>query len=83
MTYAFLQAVEKRAEHREAIQNFLAEIPERLETIQRLSQIHYASIRIHTLADAVMVAVFTVLERIVDEITKARKGKRLINPTTT
>ncbi|EEU37124.1 uncharacterized protein NECHADRAFT_86736 [Fusarium vanettenii 77-13-4] len=70
-----MAAVEKRAEHREAIQNFLAEIPERLETIQRLSQIHHASIRLHRRADAVMVAVFTVLERIVDKITKARKVK--------
>ncbi|KAI8712656.1 hypothetical protein NCS52_01364200 [Fusarium sp. LHS14.1] len=70
-----MAAVERRAEHREAIQNFLAEIPERLETIQRLSQIHHASIRLHIRPDAVMVAVFTVLERIVDEITKARKVK--------
>lgn len=81
MTYVLLQAVEKRAEHREAIQNFLAEIPERLDTIQRLSQIHHTSIRLHLRADAVMVAVFTVLERIVDEITKVRKSKWLIGPT--
>ncbi|RSL48350.1 hypothetical protein CEP54_012953 [Fusarium duplospermum] len=70
-----MAAVEKRAEHREAIQNFLAEIPEQLETVQRLSQVHVASIRLHLLADAVMVAVFTVLERIVDEITKVQKTK--------
>ncbi|RSM12542.1 hypothetical protein CEP52_002423 [Fusarium oligoseptatum] len=70
-----MAAVEERAEHREAIQNFLAEIPEKLETIQRLSQIHLASIRLHLCADAVMVAVFTVLERIIDEITKAQKIK--------
>lgn len=81
MTYVLLQAVEKRAQHREAIQNFLAEIPERLETIQRLSQIHHASVRLHLRADAVIVTVFTVLERIVDEITKVRKSKRLISPT--
>lgn len=81
MTYVLLQTVEKRAEHREAIQNFLAEIPERLETIQLLSQIHHASVRLHLRADAVIVAVFTVLERIVDEITKVRKSKRLISPT--
>ncbi|RSL39554.1 hypothetical protein CEP53_013973 [Fusarium sp. AF-6] len=70
-----MAAVEKHAEHREAIQNFLAEIPEKLETIQRLSQIHHDFVELHSYADAVIVAVFTVLERIVDEITKTRKIK--------
>ncbi|PGH00932.1 hypothetical protein AJ80_09094 [Polytolypa hystricis UAMH7299] len=71
--------VEKHAEQRKAIQNFLAEISEKLETIQRLSEIHHASIPLHSRADAVIVAIFTVLERIVDEITRSRRSKLLIN----
>ncbi|KAI1139708.1 hypothetical protein F5Y05DRAFT_379832 [Hypoxylon sp. FL0543] len=70
-----LAAVEKHHEQRETIQNFLAEIPEKLETIQRLSRIHYRSVRLHSCADSVMVAVFTVLERIVEKITRTWKIK--------
>ncbi|PQE11002.1 hypothetical protein CJF31_00000718 [Rutstroemia sp. NJR-2017a BVV2] len=70
-----LAAVEKQAKQREAIQNWLAEIPEKLETIQRLSEIHHASIRLHSCANDIIVAIFTVLERIVDKITRTWKVK--------
>jgi hypothetical protein len=59
--------------------NWLAEIPEQLETIQRLSEIYHASIRLHSCADAIIVAIFTVLERIVDNITRTWRGKSLIS----
>ncbi|KAI0844816.1 hypothetical protein F5Y00DRAFT_266238 [Daldinia vernicosa] len=68
-----LAAVEKHAEQREEIQNFLAEIPGKLNTIQRLSAIHQYSYQLHSCADNVMVAVFTVMERIVDTITRSWK----------
>ncbi|KAM3069777.1 hypothetical protein ACMFMG_010485 [Clarireedia jacksonii] len=70
-----LAAVEKQAKQREAIQSWLAEIPEKLETIQRLSEIHHASIKLHSCADDIIVAIFTVLERVVEKITRTWKGK--------
>ncbi|KAL9112648.1 MAG: hypothetical protein Q9187_007750 [Circinaria calcarea] len=70
-----LAAIEKQVKQREEIQNWLAEIPEKLETIQRLSEIHHASIRLHSCADAIIVAIFTVLERIVDKITRTWRVK--------
>ncbi|KAF2635659.1 hypothetical protein P280DRAFT_536075 [Massarina eburnea CBS 473.64] len=70
-----LAAVDRHAKQREEIQNFLAKIPEKIETIQRLSEIHHASIQLHSCADAVIVAIFTVLERIMDRIVKTWKRK--------
>ncbi|KAH8159161.1 hypothetical protein CIB48_g9081 [Xylaria polymorpha] len=65
-----LAGLEKHAEEREAVKNFLTEIPERLGEIQRLNNIHRESHRVHSCADAILVSVFTVLERIMDKITK-------------
>ncbi|KAI0485563.1 hypothetical protein F4859DRAFT_471720 [Xylaria cf. heliscus] len=65
-----LAGLEKHSEEREAIKNFLTEIQDRLAGIQRLSNIHRESHRVHSCADAIMVSVFTVLERIMDKITK-------------
>ncbi|KAI1083012.1 hypothetical protein F5B20DRAFT_528212 [Whalleya microplaca] len=62
-------AVEKHAERREAIHNFLAEIPERLEKIERLRQLHHTSARLHECLDAVMVAIFVALTSIIDKLT--------------
>jgi hypothetical protein len=75
----FYQAVEKQVKQREAIQNWLAEIPEKLETIQRWSEIHHGAVRLHPYADAIMVAIFTVLERIVDKITRTWRSKSPIS----
>ncbi|KAM7204874.1 hypothetical protein V8F33_001463 [Rhypophila sp. PSN 637] len=70
-----LAAVEKHAEHRKAMQTFLAEIPHQLERIHRLSQLHLNSLRVHAQRDAVLVAIFVVLERIVDHLTQSWRGK--------
>lgn len=75
----FCQAVEKQVKQREAIQNWLAEIPEKLETIQRLSEIHHASIKLHVCTNDIIVAIFTVLERIVDKITRTWKSKSSVS----
>jgi hypothetical protein len=56
------------------MQNFLAAIPEKLESIQRFADIHHASARLHACADAVMAAVFAVLGSIVDKITRPFTG---------
>ena len=61
--------MEKHVEQREAIQKYLAEIPEKLEKIQRLSEIHRTSRRLHARIDAVIVSIFAVLERIVNKLT--------------
>ena len=76
-TYMYLcvQAVEKHANQREAIQTFLAEIPDKLERIQRLSDIHRNSYRIHSYMDSVLVCIFNVLERIINKVTKPWKSK--------
>ncbi|ETS76966.1 hypothetical protein PFICI_10840 [Pestalotiopsis fici W106-1] len=76
-----LTAIEHHAEQREALQGFLAAIPEKLESIQRFADIHHASARLHVCADAVMTAVFSVLESIVDKITRTLKV-RLAESTT-
>ncbi|KAK3988846.1 hypothetical protein QBC44DRAFT_397433 [Cladorrhinum sp. PSN332] len=64
-----LAAVEKHAEQREAIQTFLAEIPQKLEKMHRLSDIHRTSRRLHACIDGVIVSIFIVLERIVNRLT--------------
>lgn len=75
ITHLLLQGLEKHAEEREAVKNFLTEIPERLGEIQRLNNIHRESHRVHSCADAILVSVFTVLERIMDKITKDWQSK--------
>ena len=50
--------------------DFLAEIPEKLEAIQRLSHLHRYSVQLHMCADGVIVAIFVVLERIVEQISR-------------
>ncbi|KAK0714401.1 hypothetical protein B0T21DRAFT_454629 [Apiosordaria backusii] len=64
-----LAAVEKHVKEREAIQQFLADIPDKLGMLQRLSDIHSETERLHCCIDAVLVSIFTVLERIVDDLT--------------
>ncbi|KAJ2988901.1 hypothetical protein NUW58_g3737 [Xylaria curta] len=66
-----LASIEKHTKEREATETFLTEIQDRLGGIQRLNHIHRSSHRVHSYADAVLVSVFTVLERIMDKITKS------------
>ncbi|KAI0451498.1 hypothetical protein F5B21DRAFT_486773 [Xylaria acuta] len=65
-----LAGLEKHAEEREATKNFLTEIQDSLGGIQRLNDIHRGSPGVHLCADAILVSVFTVLERIMEKITK-------------
>ncbi|TRX92694.1 hypothetical protein FHL15_006368 [Xylaria flabelliformis] len=65
-----LAGLEKHTEEREATENFLTEIQDRLSGIQRLHDIHRGSPGVHSCADAILVSVFTVLERIMEKITK-------------
>ncbi|KAK1750915.1 hypothetical protein QBC47DRAFT_392885 [Echria macrotheca] len=70
-----LAAVEKHAKEREAIQKWLTTIPETLEGIERLSKLHRKSPQLHQCANNVLVAVFFVLERIVDRLTQSWKDR--------
>jgi hypothetical protein len=63
-----LAAVEKHASQRETIQKWLATIPETLDGCQRLADLHRTSPRLHEHLNQVLVAVFFVLERIVDSL---------------
>ncbi|KAK4443249.1 hypothetical protein QBC34DRAFT_443561 [Podospora aff. communis PSN243] len=63
-----LAAVEKHASQRETIQKWLATIPETLDGCQRLADLHRTSPRLHEHLNHVLVAVFFVLERIVDSL---------------
>ncbi|KAK3368359.1 hypothetical protein B0H63DRAFT_534533 [Podospora didyma] len=70
------KAVEKHCEHRQAVQQFLSEIPTQLDRIKRLKEIHQISLRLHSLADSVLLSIFVVLERIVDDLTRSWKGQK-------
>ncbi|KAK0616336.1 hypothetical protein B0T14DRAFT_433805 [Immersiella caudata] len=63
-----LAAVEKHAAQRETIQKWLATIPETLDGCQRLADLHRTSPRLHQRLNEVLVAVFSVLERIVETL---------------
>ncbi|KXX73453.1 hypothetical protein MMYC01_210158, partial [Madurella mycetomatis] len=79
-----LAAVEKHVELRDQIQDWLVAIPEQLERIQRLSEVHHGSYRLHSFADAVLVSIFNVLERILNKLTKTWQGieKAMLNVDT-
>jgi len=54
--------------------DFLAEIPEKLECIQLQAGLHLDAIRVHKQRDSVLVSIFVVLERIVNELTQTWRG---------
>ncbi|TDZ24909.1 hypothetical protein Cob_v002441 [Colletotrichum orbiculare MAFF 240422] len=62
----------EKEKKREEIENFLAEIPKKLDKVRRLSELHLWSKRLHERANGVLVAIFVVLESIVDKLTMDR-----------
>jgi hypothetical protein len=70
-----LAVAEKRQKMREEIQNALASIPKVLDRVQRLSEVYVKSRRLHECADQIFLAIFVVLERIVDRLTASRSDK--------
>ncbi|KAF2678846.1 hypothetical protein K458DRAFT_435517 [Lentithecium fluviatile CBS 122367] len=75
-----LGAVERADNLRTDIYEALANIPMRLREVENLADVHYHSAELQQRADSVFVAIFVVLEGIVNELTKsmARKGVSLI-----
>ncbi|KAK1974988.1 hypothetical protein LZ30DRAFT_639419 [Colletotrichum cereale] len=60
------------AEHekkRQAVENALADIPKKLNKIQRLSALHIKSKRLHEKGDGVLVGIFVVFEAIINDLT--------------
>lgn len=53
----------------------LAEIPRKLELVGALTQVHYRSHELFVAADLVFVALFDLLERIIDELSKSMRSK--------
>lgn len=53
----------------------LARIPKELSSIERLSNVHIQRDGLHKHADDVLVSIFTVLERIIEKLSRSWKGK--------
>lgn len=59
------------------IQATLADIPRRLNNIQRISQAHRKTPELHLRADQVFLSIFVILERIVNKLSMGFVGKCL------
>lgn len=70
----YCKAVEKQEKMRMDIQMALADIPRKLDSVQRLSELHGESLELCRCADRVFSSVFIVLERIIDRLTMGFKG---------
>jgi hypothetical protein len=57
----------------------LADIPRKLQNLQRLSEVYRQSSNLHMFADEVFISIFVILERIVDRLSM-RFGGMLILP---
>ncbi|KAK2775758.1 hypothetical protein CKAH01_12714 [Colletotrichum kahawae] len=60
---------------REAVENAMADIPKKLDRVQRLSDVHIWSKRLHEKADGVLAAIFGVLQRIINHLMMDRTAK--------
>ncbi|KAK3369282.1 hypothetical protein B0T24DRAFT_580206 [Lasiosphaeria ovina] len=63
-----LAAVENHENNRAEIQSALADIPRKLETIQRSFEIRIRWPSLHRCANQILLAIFVVLERIIDKL---------------
>lgn len=72
------QAIEREDKLREGIYDALAQIPRKLELIHSLTDCHRSSIEIYQAGDAVLLALFDTLERIINEMTKSKGSKPIL-----
>ncbi|KAH8887910.1 hypothetical protein GQ53DRAFT_844008 [Thozetella sp. PMI_491] len=70
-----LTALERAENVRHDIYEALADIPRKLQEVQDLAKLHYWSPELHYRASSVIVAILTILERIVNELTKSMAKK--------
>lgn len=71
--------MEKHENLRKDIHAALADIPRKLNTVHRLTEIHIKSPELHSCTDSVFLSVFIVLERIIDKLSKSFTGKKLVS----
>ncbi|KAI8246755.1 hypothetical protein K4K56_001471 [Colletotrichum sp. SAR 10_98] len=70
-----LAIANEHEKRREAVESAMADIPKKLDRVQRLSDVHVWSKRLHEKADGVLAAIFGVLQRIIDDMTMDRTAK--------
>ncbi|KAF0331851.1 hypothetical protein GQ607_000971 [Colletotrichum asianum] len=70
-----LAVANEHEKRREAVESAMADIPKKLDRVQRLSDVHVWSKRLHETADGVLAAIFSVLQRIIDDMTMDRTAK--------
>ncbi|KAF4426012.1 hypothetical protein CFRS1_v000174 [Colletotrichum fructicola] len=70
-----LAIANEHEKRREAVESAMADIPKKLDRVQRLSDVHVWSKRLHKKADGVLAAIFGVLQRIIDDMTMDRAAK--------
>jgi hypothetical protein len=67
-----------RAENlRGQLASALSDIPEKLKNVREILKIHHHSIRLRLFADGIFVAIFGLLEVMVDELSKSWLSRRL------
>lgn len=69
------QAMESHEKLRLDMEKSLARIPKELSKIERLSNVYIKRDELHKHADHVLVSIFTVLERIIDRLSRTWKGE--------
>ena len=76
-----IQAAQRAHELRDEVCEAISEIPKRLGHIHRQLHVHYKSPNLRACADAILVSIFVLLERIVGELTKSLTSKRTHGPS--
>lgn len=69
------QGIEDYEKLQSDIHTALLEIPRKLDAVQRLSDVHMESAKLHEYADAVLVSIFLCLERIIDRLSMSTSGE--------
>lgn len=62
------QAIDSHQDERIKIQKALASIPRKLHEVRRLTKVHVRLPELHRCADRLFMAIFVVLERIIDKV---------------
>ncbi|KAF8861392.1 hypothetical protein BDZ45DRAFT_267711 [Acephala macrosclerotiorum] len=73
-----LAGVKDQKQIRKDIQTALADIPQKLNNIQRLANLHVMSVRLHACADSVFASIFMLLERIIHTLSR-NAGKKMFS----
>ncbi|KAJ5690904.1 hypothetical protein N7462_005296 [Penicillium macrosclerotiorum] len=72
-----LTALEEHESLRNSIHAALADIPKKLNAVQRLSEVHVESLKLHACKDQVLLRIIMVLHSILDRLSRSNKDKVL------